>query len=123
VTENDAGNTPERKRAVSIRERSVQVGDLIVVNGARAKVGVLKERFAEGGYQARETPHGVLFTRDEPPHCILVHRLFPDALTQESARQLVRDSRYFGHLLRSKSATGQVNHRIYKRTSLRSSVK
>jgi superfamily II DNA or RNA helicase len=37
--------------------------------------------------------------------------------------RLIRDSRYFGHLLRSKSATGQVNHRIYKRTSLRSSVK
>jgi SAM-dependent methyltransferase len=107
VTENDASNTPERKRAVSIRERSVQVGDLIVVNGARAKIVLLKERFAEGGYQARETPHFVLFTRDEPPHGILVHRLFPDALTQESAQEFVCELEPLG-LLTQRRRAGEV---------------
>ncbi len=49
--EDHANNTPGRTRKVSIRERSVKVGDLITVNGARVKVSLLKERFAEGSYR------------------------------------------------------------------------
>jgi SAM-dependent methyltransferase len=104
MTEDQAHNTQGHTRKVSIRERSVQIGNLIVVNGARAKVGLLIERFAEGGYQASETPHCVLFTRAEPPKLILVHRLFPDVLTSRSAQELLGELEPLGLLTQSRSA-------------------
>ncbi len=105
--EDHANNTPGRTRKVSIRERSVKVGDLITVNGARVKVSLLKERFAEGSYRVCETPHFVLFTRAEPPSPILVHRLFPDALTQENAQDLLGELEPLG-LLTQRRRAGEV---------------
>ena len=62
-----------RHKSVSIQERSVLVGDIIVVNGHGANLTLLKQRFAEGGYQIQEKPHFVLFTRSEAPTTVLVH--------------------------------------------------
>ncbi|HLI09358.1 MAG TPA: class I SAM-dependent methyltransferase [Ktedonobacteraceae bacterium] len=62
-----------KTRQVSIHERSIRVGDFIVVNGYRVNRTLLKARFAEGGYQAQETAHFLLFTRGVAPRTILVH--------------------------------------------------
>jgi SAM-dependent methyltransferase len=77
TTLNRAGSSP---RKVPIQERSVLVGDIIVVNGHGINRAALIRRFAEGGYHARETPHFLLFTRSEMPATILVHRFSPDEL-------------------------------------------
>lgn len=65
-------------RRVSIQERSVRVGNIIVVNGYRANRILLEQRFAEGGYEAQETAHFLLLTRQQIPSTILVHWLSPD---------------------------------------------
>ena len=54
-------------RKVSIQERSVLVGEMIVVNGFGVDRTLLKQRFAEGGYEAHETHHFILFRRSDPP--------------------------------------------------------
>ena len=75
MTENQAtlnARSPIHK-IVSIQERSVLVGELIVVNGHGANLTLLKQRFAEGGYQVQETPHFLLFTRPKEPTTVLVH--------------------------------------------------
>lgn len=75
MTENQPAlhtSSPQHKR-VSIQERSVLVEDIIVVNGHGANLALLKQRFAEGGYQVQETPHFLLFTRSEAPTTVLVH--------------------------------------------------
>jgi SAM-dependent methyltransferase len=66
-------NVHPKTKQVSIQERSVLVGEMIVVNGHGANRTLLKQRFAEGGYQVQETPHFLLFTRSEAPTTILVH--------------------------------------------------
>ncbi len=67
-----------QSRKISIQERSVQVGTRIVVNGYRVNRASLKARFAEGGYQAQETAHFLLLTRELAPSTILVHWFAPD---------------------------------------------
>jgi SAM-dependent methyltransferase len=67
-----------KTRKVSIQERSVQVGNIIVVNGYRANRTLLEQRFAQGGYAAHETPHFLLFTRQQAPATVLVHWFAPD---------------------------------------------
>jgi SAM-dependent methyltransferase len=74
-------------RKVSIHERSVLVGDIIFVNGYGVNQIALKQRFAEGGYRARETPHFLLLTRSEAPTTILVHRF--------STKELDADIKHF----------------------------
>ena len=75
MTENQATLNARglQKKGVSIQERSVRVGDIIVVNGHGAHLALLKRRFAEGGYQVQETPHFLLFTRSKEPATVLVH--------------------------------------------------
>jgi 2-polyprenyl-3-methyl-5-hydroxy-6-metoxy-1,4-benzoquinol methylase len=98
MTEDYMNNASGRTRKVSIRERSVRVGERIVVNGARADLTLLKERFAQGGYTGHETAHFVLFTRTEPPKQILVHRLFPDAIVPQTAQDLLHELESLGIL-------------------------
>src|SRR5260370_2210569 len=76
MTENQATlqSSSPKSKSVSIQERSVLVGEIIVVNGHGANLTMLKQRFAEGGYQVQETPHFLLFTRSEAPSTILVRR-------------------------------------------------
>ena len=82
MTENRAAlhaNGPMHN-SISIQERSVLVGNIIVVNGHGANLGLLKQRFAEGGYQVQETQHFLLFTRSEAPSIVLVHLFAPEEL-------------------------------------------
>lgn len=82
MTENQAtinATSPQNKR-VSIQERSVLVGEIIVVNGHGVNLTSLKRRFAEGGYRVQETPHFLLFTRSEMPTTVLVHVFAPEDL-------------------------------------------
>src|SRR5207245_1840108 len=65
--------TTSKAKKIPIQERSVLVGEVIVVNGHGVNRVALKQRFAEGGYQAQETSHFLLFTRLEAPTTILVH--------------------------------------------------
>jgi 2-polyprenyl-3-methyl-5-hydroxy-6-metoxy-1,4-benzoquinol methylase len=82
MTENQATlNTASPKnKSVSIQERSVLVGEMIVVNGHGVNLTSLKQRFAEGGYQVQQTPHFLLFMRSEVPTTILVHLFAPEEL-------------------------------------------
>lgn len=56
------------------------MGGIVGVNGYRVNLTVLKQRFAEGGYQMQEAPHFLLFTRDASPTTVLVHRLAPSEI-------------------------------------------
>ncbi len=70
----------QQVRTTPIQERSVRVGDVIVVNGYRVNLSSLIARFAEGGYQVHETQHCQLFIRAEVPKLILVHWFAPEDL-------------------------------------------
>ncbi|HEV2581653.1 MAG TPA: hypothetical protein VGT44_12440, partial [Ktedonobacteraceae bacterium] len=76
----DAQPSAQQGRTIPIQERSVRVGDVIVVTGYRVKRSSLTARFAEGGYQVHETRHFLLFTRTEEPKLILVHWFAPEDL-------------------------------------------
>src|ERR1700682_1301227 len=64
-------------RKISIQDRSVRVGEMVVVNGYQVNHTALKQRFAEGGYERQETPHFLLFTRKAAPSTLLVHWFAP----------------------------------------------
>ena len=46
----NAQTSVQQVRTIPIQERSVRVGDVIVVNGSCARLSSLKAHFAEGGY-------------------------------------------------------------------------
>lgn len=96
-----------KKKQIPIHERSVRVGDVIVVNGCRVNLASLKHRFAEGGYQARETPHFLLFTRDEEPKIVLVHWFIPEDLHTNISHHLVEELKPFG-LITSNQYLGEL---------------
>ena len=83
---------------VPIQERSTLVGDIIFVNGHRVNRTLLKQRFAEGGYQAQETPHFVLFTRSEAPSTILVHFFALEELNADIKHYLMIELKPLGLL-------------------------
>lgn len=97
----------QSRRRVSIQERSVLVENMIVVNGGHANWALLKQRFAEGGYQAQETSHFVLFTRSETPGTILVHKFLPEELNADIKHYLMIELKPLG-LLRQSSDYGQI---------------
>jgi hypothetical protein len=63
---------------ISIQDRSVRVGEMVVINGYQVNHTTLKQRFAEGGYEVQETPHFLFFTRKAAPSTLLVHWFAPD---------------------------------------------
>jgi len=71
----------QQGRTIPIQERSVRVGDVIVVNRYHARHSSLKARCAEGGYQVHETRHFLLFTRAQELKTILVHWFAPEEMT------------------------------------------
>lgn len=83
-------------RKVPIHERSVRVGDFIVVNARRANREALKARLAEGGYQLHETRHFLLFTREEEPRLILAHWFAPQDIHTNLSHHLAEELRPFG---------------------------
>jgi SAM-dependent methyltransferase len=78
-------------RKIPIHERSVRVGDVIVVNAYRVNRTLLKQRFAEGGYRAHETTHFLLFTRETEPKTILVHWFKPEEINSNIVHYLVQE--------------------------------
>ncbi len=78
-------------RKIPIHERSVRVGDVIVVNAYRVNRTLLKRRFAEGNYRAHETPHFLLFTREAEPKTILVHWFKPEEINSNIVHYLVQE--------------------------------
>ena len=68
---------------VPIQERSTLVGDIIFVNGHHVNRTLLKKRFAEGGYEVKETSHFLLSTRSEAPSTILVHFFAPEEMNAD----------------------------------------
>jgi len=67
-------------RRVSIRERASIIGNIVGINAFRANRTLLKQRFAGGGYQLRETAHFLLFTREQAPTTIVAHWFAPDEI-------------------------------------------
>jgi SAM-dependent methyltransferase len=98
ATINDAN--PQTKK-VPIQERSVLVGDMIVVNGHGVNRTLLKQRFAEGGYLVQETPHFLLFTRSEAPTTILVHRFTPEEMNADIKHYVVYELQPLGLIQQS----------------------
>ncbi len=86
---------PKTKK-VPIQERSVLVGELIVVNGHGVNQNLLKQRFAEGGYQVQETHHFLLFTRETAPRTILVHWFAPEEFNTNISHHLVQELKPYG---------------------------
>jgi len=90
-----------KTKKVPIQERSVLVGDMIVVNGHGVNRSLLKQRFAEGGYQAQETPHFLLFTRSEAPTTILVHVFAPEEMNADIKHYVTLELKPLGVLTQS----------------------
>ncbi len=100
MIENQPSISPSQAKTkkVSIQERSVRIGDFVVINGYRVNRDLLKERFAEGRYQAHETPHFLLFTRSEAPTTILVHWFAPQEITTNITGYLAEEMKPFGFI-------------------------
>ncbi len=94
-------------RKIPIQERSVRVGNVIVVNGYRVNRSLLIHRFAEGGYQAHETPHFLLFTREVEPKTVLVHWFTPDDFHTNIPRHLTVELKPF-HIITSNQILGEL---------------
>ena len=103
----NAGVAHPRTRKIPIDERSVRVGDVIVVNGYRVNRPSLIQRFAEGGYQAHETLHFLLFTREVEPKTILVHWFTPDDFHPNISHHLTEELRPF-HIITSNQILGEL---------------
>ncbi|MGH2496938.1 MAG: methyltransferase domain-containing protein [Ktedonobacteraceae bacterium] len=82
-------------KKIPIQERSVRVGEVIVVNGHGVNQTSLKQRFAEGGYQAQQTTHFLLFTREAEPKTILVHSFKPEEINSNIVHYLVQELKPF----------------------------
>jgi 2-polyprenyl-3-methyl-5-hydroxy-6-metoxy-1,4-benzoquinol methylase len=85
----------------------MQSGDVIGINAFRVNQTLLTQRFAEGGYTIRETPHFLLFTREQAPATIVAHRFSPEEMDADIGHSilqelkplgLLRDSQDFGDL-------------------------
>jgi SAM-dependent methyltransferase len=73
-------NDSPRGKKVPVQERSFTMGKFVGINGYRINHSLLKQRFAEGGYQLYETPHFLIFTRAESPSLIVVHWFAPEEI-------------------------------------------
>ena len=91
-------NSEAKPRKVSIQERSVLVGDIIVVNGYHANRALLEERFAEGDYQVQHATHFLLFTRPESPATILVHEFAPEEINADLKHYIMQELKPLGLL-------------------------
>src|ERR1700686_1796010 len=77
-------------KKVPIQEREITVGNFVVINGHRVNLVSLKQRFVEGGYQVHETPHFLLFLRDEAPSVIVVHWFAPEEMDADVKNYLTQ---------------------------------
>jgi SAM-dependent methyltransferase len=100
MTDNRPPQTAILPKRVSIQDRSVLVDDFIVVNGFKVNRTSLKQRFAQGGYQAQETTHFLLFTRQEAPSTIIVHAFAPETPPTDIEHCVVHELQPLGLLKR-----------------------
>jgi SAM-dependent methyltransferase len=98
--------TPQARK-IPIQDRSVLVGDLIVVNGHNVSRHSLKRQFVEGGYQAQETAHFLLFIREEAPSMILVHYFEKEEMNANIKHYLMYELQPLG-LLKHPSDYGKI---------------
>lgn len=101
MAENQATTHNTKPKKVSIQERSVLVGEIIVVNGFGVDRTLLKQRFAEGCYETHETPHFILFRRSEPPKAVLVHWFAPEEMNADIKHYLMQELKPLGLLVHS----------------------
>jgi SAM-dependent methyltransferase len=90
-------------KKVSSRERTIVVGNVIGINGYHVNRAALKRRFAEGGYQAHETPHFLLFTRSEPPTTVVVHWFAPEAIDADLGDHVLQELKSLGILTQAQN--------------------
>lgn len=102
-----AATAARRSRKVPIQERSVLVGDIVIVNGYGVNRLRLQQRFSEGGYAVQETPHFLLFTREEAPSTILVHWFGPEQLDADMKHYVALELEPLG-LLSSSYRYGEI---------------
>ena len=88
-------------KQISIQERSLVVGNFVIINGYRVNLASLKQRFTEGGYQINETPHFLIFLRDEAPGVIVVHWFAPDKMDADVKHYITRELKPYGILTQS----------------------
>ena len=92
-----------KRVAVPIQERAFSMENIIGINGYRANRTLLKQRFAEGGYEFRETPHFLLCTRVEAPTTILVHRFAPEEIDADIGHIFVEELKPLGFLVNAQN--------------------
>src|SRR5215469_11912601 len=107
MTESQTTIHNAKPRKISIQDRSVHIGDFIVVDGYRVNRDTLKQQIAEGGYQVQETPHFLLFTREIAPRTILVHWFAPEEFNTNISHYLVQELKPFG-ILTSNQRLGEL---------------
>ena len=88
-------------RQVPIQERSLVVGNFIVINGYHVNLASLKRRFAQGGYQVHETSHFLLLLRDEAPSVIVVHWFAPEEMDADVKHYLTQELKPYGVITQS----------------------
>ncbi len=71
---------------------------MIGINGYHVNRAALKQRFAEGRYQAHETPHFLLFTRSEPPKTVVVHWFTPESIDADLGDRVIQELKPLGIL-------------------------
>ena len=98
--------TPQARK-IPIQDRSVRVGNVVVVNGYHVNRSLLKQRFAEGGFQVHETPHFLLFTRETEPKTVLVHWFAPEDLHTNIPRHLTVELKPF-NIITSNQILGEL---------------
>ncbi len=97
-----AGSARHRDvKQVPIQERSLVVGHFIVINSYRVSLASLKKRFTEGGYQVHETPHFLLFLRDETPSVIVVHWFASEEMNADIKHYLTQELKPYGVIKQS----------------------
>ncbi|MBO0796682.1 MAG: hypothetical protein J2P36_37840, partial [Ktedonobacteraceae bacterium] len=94
-------NVSSKTKKVPIQDRSVLIGDLVVINAYRANLPSLKQRFSEGGYTLKETDHFLLFERSEAPSHLLVHWFDPEKLDADLKHYVTLELQPLGWLTSS----------------------
>lgn len=83
-------------KKVSLKERSIMVGNVVGVNAQRADQVLLKRRFAEEGYAVSETEHFLLFTREQAPSTIVAHWFAPEAIDATIGHYFIEELKPLG---------------------------
>lgn len=87
-----SGNsTRSTGKKVLCQDRAFIVGDVVAINGYRINRTLLKQRFAEAGYQLHETAHFFLFTREKVPATVIVHWFAPEEIDADIGHYFMQE--------------------------------